>query len=273
MYQTIQEVYYMPKKSETSEKVQLAADELLAKGQRPTQQAVRDLIGTGSITTINHALNLWWSELSQRLNRQSEHPALPDPVITAASKLWDQALVYSHASLEKERIEMAQTFNDHKVTESEHILQLQSDLLSLQQQNNRLLISNEHLIEEKGSLTKQINEVELLLIKANSKSEELQRVNKQQDIMLTSNQGQASFPASEDLFQAKIELKVNESIIFDLKKALSEKEKVVRELEQQYFDQEKANIKQTHRLELVIAQQDVKYTDIKEKLEAFQRNS
>jgi hypothetical protein len=269
----IQEVNEMPKKSETSEKVQLAADELLARGQRPTQQAVRDLIGTGSITTINHALNLWWSELSQRLNRQSEHPALPDPVITAASKLWDQALVYSHASLEKERTEIAQSLKDHKVAETEQLLQLQSDLLGLQQQNNRLLVSNEHLIEEKSSLAKQINEVELLLIKANSKSEELQRVNKQQDIMLSSKQTQSLVPASDDLFQAKIELKVNESIINDLKKALSEKEQMVKELERQYFDQEKANIRQTHRLELVIAQQDVKYTDLKERLEALQRNS
>ena len=263
----------MPKKSDTREKVQRAADELLARGQRPTQQAVRDLIGTGSITTINHALNSWWGCLSQRLNRQSEHPSLPDPVITAASKLWDQALVYSHAALENERIKIAQTLENRQVADTEKRLQVQKDILALRQQNNRLLDNNESLLEVKSSLTARVNEVELLLIKANSKSEELHRVNKQQALMLTRNTNAEPVLSTDELFLAKIDLKVNESIIGNLRAALSAKELDFKDLQQQYFEQEKVNIKHIHRLELVITQQDAKYTDVKDKLDKYQEDN
>ncbi|MCD8513030.1 MAG: DNA-binding protein [Nitrincola sp.] len=58
----------MARVSNTHQAVFKAADALLEKGVRPTQQNVREVIGSGSITTINKALGDWWASLSERLN-------------------------------------------------------------------------------------------------------------------------------------------------------------------------------------------------------------
>ncbi|EPJ55990.1 MAG: hypothetical protein OFPI_01410 [Osedax symbiont Rs2] len=262
----------MPIKSDTSDKVQRAADELLAKGQRPTQQAVRNLIGSGSITTINHALNLWWAGLSQRLSRQSEHPALPEPVITAASKLWDQALAYSHAALEDQRQALNESAIQQKRIDESQLFATQSTLLAMQQQNNRLLEGTEQLVEQKNALTQRVNELESSLIKERAKKDDLTRTNRQQEILLSQSESKNNINnQSDDLFQARINLKVNEAIIDDLKNQLSTGESKCTNLQQQLYEQEKSYIKQIHRLELVIAQQDTKYDNVKEQLESFQQ--
>lgn len=259
----------MPKISDTSEKVHQAADKLLSQGLRPTQQAVRDLIGTGSITTINHALNSWWQGLSDRLNRQAEHPSLPDPVITAASKLWDQALVYSQASFEQQRQILERELSDKKQTDSVQVSELQQALLLQQQQNNRLLESNEQLSIEKNNLASTVNALESDLIRCSSENNELNRQIKQQDILLKNADSYqlTSNNQSDDLFQAKINLKVNEKLVEDLNASLAKKESECQQLQQTLFEQEKSSIKQVHRLELVISQQDAKYNEVKSQLD------
>ena len=260
----------MQKRSETSDKVQKAADQLLANGQRPTQQAVRNIIGTGSITTINHALNFWWANLSQRLNRQSEHPGLPEPVITAASKLWDQAMVYSHAALNSQREEIQAELELKRAGENAHVAEMQVSLFSVQQQNKNLLETNEKLLQQKIDLTSTINQLESSLIQKGAKYDEQIRLNKQQSILLTEGKLSHHFDdQSDQLFQAKIDLKVNETILCDLKLNLKSEQEQNKALQQRLFDQEKEHIKQIHKLELVIAQQDVEYTNLKEKLEKF----
>ena len=262
----------MPMKSDTSDKVQRAADELLAKGQRPTQQAVRNLIGSGSITTINHALNLWWAGLSQRLTRQSEHPSLPVPVITAASKLWDQALAYSHAALDEQRQALTTAAAKQSRVDERQLFETQSTLLAVQQQNNRLLEGTEQLVEQKYSLLQRVSELESSLIKERAKKDDWARLNKQQEILLAKPESNNDINnQSDDLFQARINLKVNETIIHDLKIQVSAREEKCTKLQHQLFEQEKASIKQMHRLELVIAQQDAKYDNVKEQLESFQQ--
>lgn len=260
----------MPKKSDTTERVQEAADTLLAQGKRPTQQAVRDLLGTGSITTINHALNLWWANLSKRLNRQSEHPALPDPVITAASKLWDQALVYSQASLESQRLEIAQAFEAQQKTDNQQLVEMQSQLLPLQQQNNRLLEANETLQAEKNTIIQKNHQLESDLIKALADSDEQRRLVKQQQILLDKQITGVSDRDSQKLVESQIALKVNESILEGLKTQVSDEQQKANELQQKLFEQEKSYLKQIHRLELVIAQQDTKYNNVRQRLDKYE---
>lgn len=263
----------MPKKSETSDKVQSAADTLLAQGKRPTQQAVRDLLGTGSITTINHALNLWWANLAKRVNHQSDYPALPDPVVTAASKLWDQALVYAQASLEKQRVALEQEFEQQQIIESKQLVEVQAQLHSLQTQSNRLLEANEQLIEQKNSLAEKIHELESSLIQSTAHCDELKRTNKQQQILLDNQTQPVPVQDSQALFQAQIELKVNETLIADLKTNLATEQTKYSNVQQQMFDQEKSYLKQIHRLELVIAQQDAKYNNVVQQLEKYEPTS
>ncbi len=260
----------MPKKSDTSEKVQIAADTLLAQGKRPTQQAVRDLLGTGSITTINHALNLWWANLSKRINRQSEHPALPDPVITAASKLWDQALVYAEASLDSQRAEISQAFEERRKIESEQLIQVQAQLGALQQQNNRLLQTNESLSADKNTIAQKGHQLESDLIKSMADCDDLKRQVKQQQILLEKQpMSSMSQVDSHKLLEAQVALKVNETLVADLKTDVLSKHEKLSDMQQKLFDQEKSYLKQIHRLELVIAQQDAKYNNVKQQLDKY----
>ena len=71
------------------------ADQLLRKGVKPTQQHIRDALGSGSLTTINRALNEWWQSLGDRLDAQAKGYDLPDPVIKHASRMWNDALIYA----------------------------------------------------------------------------------------------------------------------------------------------------------------------------------
>ena len=260
----------MPKQTDTIEKVQRAADQLLANGQRPTQQAIRDIIGTGSITTINKALNIWWSTLSKRVSRQSEHPALPEPVISAASKLWDQALAYSQVLLEKQQRVLDEKSAQSNVIEHHKSALLQDNFFTVQQQNNRLLKNNEELLQQKQGLGEKIHDLESLLIQKNAESAEFARLNKQNEILLEKKATTMPQEQAQILFQAKIDLKVSENVASDLKGALAKSESQSLQLQQALIDLEKSSMKQIHRLELVIAQQDTKYNNVREQLTSFQ---
>ena len=71
------------------------ADQLLREGVKPTQQNVRERLGSGSLTTINRALNEWWEQLGSRLEAQTQGFDLPDPVVKQVNRLWSEALSYA----------------------------------------------------------------------------------------------------------------------------------------------------------------------------------
>ncbi|MCE8015139.1 hypothetical protein HOP62_03495 [Halomonas sp. MCCC 1A17488] len=72
------------------EDVQQAIETLLAKGEAPSVQKIRDVLGTGSFTTISDHLREW------RLQREASRdlPAsqsMPEPVLKLAESLWHKA--------------------------------------------------------------------------------------------------------------------------------------------------------------------------------------
>ena len=70
--------------------VQQAIDVLLARGDNPSVQRIRDVLGTGSFTTISEHFRLWRNEREQ--NRDVPPPkGVPEAVVTAASQLWQEA--------------------------------------------------------------------------------------------------------------------------------------------------------------------------------------
>lgn len=76
-----------------------AADQLLAEGQRPTIERVRQKIGRGSPNTVSPMLERWFATLSKRLDPRpgenmppgAEAERVPVAVMQAAQTLWDQA--------------------------------------------------------------------------------------------------------------------------------------------------------------------------------------
>src|SRR5574344_1911921 len=79
-----------------------AADAVLAQGQRPTIERVRQQLGRGSPNTVGPMLESWFSRLGERLelHRQGDRAmdALPDAVLESMRALWQTAQQQAHAA-------------------------------------------------------------------------------------------------------------------------------------------------------------------------------
>lgn len=77
-----------------------AADAVLALGERPTIERVRQQLGRGSPNTVGPMLDGWYGSLAKRLRTPAEAadqaadagPALPPAVVRAAKTLWGRAV-------------------------------------------------------------------------------------------------------------------------------------------------------------------------------------
>lgn len=86
-----------------TEEVWAAADAVLAQGERPTIERVRQQLGRGSPNTVGPMLDGWYGSLAKRLGTGpvedagagAEAGALPAPVLRAAKALWARALQQS----------------------------------------------------------------------------------------------------------------------------------------------------------------------------------
>lgn len=78
------------------EEVWEAADALLAVGQRPTIERVRQHLGRGSPNTVAPMLETWFAGLGKRLGmagKIGEEGGMPAAVVQAMAKMWDAALL------------------------------------------------------------------------------------------------------------------------------------------------------------------------------------
>ncbi|OSZ75463.1 DNA-binding protein [Hydrogenophaga sp. IBVHS1] len=77
------------------DEVWVAADAVLAQGERPTIERVRAYLGRGSPNTVAPMLDAWYGSLARRLDGGDdgvgEQGTLPAPVLRAAKALWGRA--------------------------------------------------------------------------------------------------------------------------------------------------------------------------------------
>jgi len=173
----------MPKKSDTQELAKAAADALLQEGIRPTQQNVRERMGSGSITTINKALNAWWQELGERMKANTTHPMLPDPVAESASKLWLQAVAYAEKRLESRRLDLEREYKKKIKDSALASSNDNEELKELRSQCIRLLKENESVSEQKLSLQSKVFEQESAIIALQTQNDSLRRDLKQAQVV------------------------------------------------------------------------------------------
>lgn len=85
------------------EQVWAAADAVLATGQRPTIERVRQHLGRGSPNTVAPLLEAWYAALAPRLSATgaAANP-LPEPVQRAAQLLWQRALQQAQVAATQE---------------------------------------------------------------------------------------------------------------------------------------------------------------------------
>jgi len=195
----------MTKKNDTHSRAIAVADQLLEEGIRPTQQNVRERLGSGSLTTINRALNDWWHTLAERIQRRNQHPELPEPVVRLANQTWDRALAYAEHRFEQQRLALEEEQNAVREQTERMRSGGEQALLEAQQQNGRLLERCEQLAEEKRQLERRVFELEESSIRLSAQNDNLKRGLKQLERM-----GNGSAAATEEMIELRVRGKVQE---------------------------------------------------------------
>ena len=259
----------MQKKPSTREKVFSAADQILQQGAKPTQQSIRDLIGTGSISTINAALNDWWGSLSDRIARKQEHPELPEPVLSAANQLWDQAMAYAHHSLSNQRQELQLALNQAKQQANAELDNMRQLVDRLQDTNASLRSELDDAFRSEKSEQIRSSSLETQVIRLTVERDDLNRQVKQQEKIANKEPLSANIDTGspmvvdhEKMIEIRVENRVLSNKIKELDSVVKLKNKENKHLTDQLALQEKEAIQQQHRLELVLAQQDARYEDV-----------
>ncbi len=203
----------MARKNDTHSRAIEVADKLLEEGIRPTQQNVRERLGTGSLTTINRALNDWWHTLAERVQRRNEHPELPEPVVQLANQTWNRALAYAEhrydqqrAIIERQQAELQQAVDAQRSGG-------EAALLEAQKQNARLLERCEHLGDQKHALEKRILELEEQLIRLTMERDQAQYEIKRLE-RLGSHQGMHD----EAMIELRVRARIQEEELLRLKR-------------------------------------------------------
>ncbi|KAF1017125.1 MAG: hypothetical protein GAK31_00384 [Stenotrophomonas maltophilia] len=102
----------------TESDIHTAADELVAKGERPTVERIRTHLGTGSPNTVTRWLETWWNRPGTRLQpRRPDFDDAPDVLAELAGQWWELALKHAREATLRE------------FTETEQFLATQSDAL------------------------------------------------------------------------------------------------------------------------------------------------
>lgn len=188
----------------TREKVYEIADDLLKKGIKPTQQNIRDRLGSGSLTTINKALNEWWVSLGLRLDAQANGYDLPEPVIKLASKIWGDAIAYANRASESKskevELELKKLSDEFAVIDKKYA----SQIIDL----------NKIISERNGEIVSLKKEIKQLAIDLNEERERSYR--SARDLMDAESKlkrATMSTHHNEDLLEAQVRLKIqNEEI-------------------------------------------------------------
>ena len=79
----------------TQEQVNAAADALVAAGDKPTVEKIRQALGTGSPNTVTRMLEAWRSTLAKRLQEVIKLPGVPTEVGQAFVEVWRLALAHA----------------------------------------------------------------------------------------------------------------------------------------------------------------------------------
>lgn len=93
----------LPTSGITESDVHTAADELVAKGERPTVERIRAHLGTGSPNTVTRWLETWWNRLGTRLQpRRSDFDDAPAVLAELAGQWWELALKHAREATLRE---------------------------------------------------------------------------------------------------------------------------------------------------------------------------
>ncbi|WP_296060120.1 DNA-binding protein [uncultured Amphritea sp.] len=259
--------------SKTYEKVFEIADNLLAQGRKPTQQMVRNELGSGSLTTINKALNDWWQGLGKRLIEQNARPDIPEPVFNSANTLWQQALAYAEHQLSDQREQLEQRYLELKAELEGRTTEDRDDLRRLQDLSDKLLNDNQHYLatiaeQQKKQLMQDEREMRL-----EAENRDLKRQIKGFEITLEQLERNGGGNHQQEMLEYQHKNQYLEGEASRLEKHNQILQDENRQLRDSLLEIERQGIKEKHQLEQVISQQDMRYREMEHKLSAGSADS
>lgn len=148
----------------TQDLVNDAADQLKAQGKKPSPNAVREILGTGSFSTIKQMLDVWLEQ--QERDEKIPVPDMPDFAHRLLEKLHRELYLQNHKALEGERQLLEATRHEFE-TERKEML---GEIASLEAKSSEL---DKSLAETKASLSAtstKLSEAESRLDKAVNES-------------------------------------------------------------------------------------------------------
>jgi len=236
---------------ETRDRVFKVADELLEQGIKPTQQNVRDKLGSGSLTTINKALGEWWVSLSERLQRMGQHPDIPQPVLTIACKTWDQALAYAEDRFRSREAELLNELDDLNAQQRTSSGVSLEAFEALQKQYQRALERNDELSTRAELYQQEKMSLEQAVIQATSDKEAMARTVKQQELLLERGSG----VDETALFDSRLQQKLLEQEAHRLRDENLSLQGELSRLRDQLAESKKERMESEHQLQLELARE------------------
>lgn len=249
----------------TYEKVFEVADSLLAQGKRPTQQMVRNELGTGSLTTINKALNDWWQGLGVRLLEKSKRPEIPEPVFDSANALWQQALAYAEHQLNDQRQQLEQRYLALKEKLDDRNAAEREDLRHLQSLSDRLLAENQRCLESISELQQKQLSQEEREMRLEAENRDYRRKVKEYEITLKQLEQGGGVNQQQELLEYQHKNQYLEGESSRLEKHAQNLLDENKQLKETLFDVERQAMKEKHQLEQVIGQQDLRYRELEQR--------
>lgn len=149
----------------TYDDVAQTATALLARGENPTIQRIREQLGSGSNTTISNHLRLWQQQRRED-GALSLPPALPEQLLPALETFWQIAVEQAAATFEQERaaarraVDEAQQARDEALAECRQLAQERAALSADLERMGALLQQREQNLETERE-TRQRLETEL----------------------------------------------------------------------------------------------------------------
>jgi len=116
------------------ETVKAAAIDLLGEGQHPSIQRIREMLGTGSNSTIAQHLKSWQQELA-KAPQTALPPAVPEAVMSAVEQFWRVAMAQAEARFQTLRDELGQKVTAAESTRDEALAskqQAQEEITTLE---------------------------------------------------------------------------------------------------------------------------------------------
>lgn len=135
----------------TYDDVANAARELKDKGINPTIEQIRNLLGTGSSTTLARHLRAW-KEKVQEAGEAARKSELPMELVGSIKSLWKDLQERTHTAI-----------TDHQAEHQDEVSRLNQDLIKYKQNNNKWQKIYQQLQLDKSEALSQVKKLEMLL--------------------------------------------------------------------------------------------------------------